>query len=168
MKIIEAMKQIKANRKKVQDLQVKIRNNCAMLSTETSSYKDPEKQIREWIQAALDLTRDTEQLLVRIQRTNLETPVTIEIGGKAITKSISEWVYRRREFATMDSMTYKLLTDRGLKEGTIKNSVGDTIDQKIVRFFNAEERDQKVAMFDEEPMLIDSRLEVVNAVTDLL
>jgi hypothetical protein len=168
MKIIEALKQVKANRKKIQDLQLKVRNNCAILNTESSAYKDLDKQVKGWLQSIQDLSRDTMELLVRIQKTNIVTPVTIELGGKAITRTISEWVYRRREFAQIEATTYRLLTDRGLKEGTVTNSLGEKVDQKIIRLFDAEERDRKVALFDEEPMVIDARLEVVNAVTDLV
>jgi hypothetical protein len=61
-----------------------------------------------------------------------------------------------------------MLSDRGLKEGLIKNSQGETVEVKIVRYFDPAERDKKVAMFKSEPHEIDAALEVVNAVTDLI
>lgn len=38
----------------------------------------------------------------------------------------------------------------------------------LVRYFDPVERDNRVSMYREEPGLIDSTLEVVNATTDLL
>jgi hypothetical protein len=171
MKIIEAMKKIKANRKKIADQQALIQKNCAFLSNETNAYGDlsaVKGKVDEWIQSCHDLSLECEKLLVDIARTNLATNVTIHIGGKDITKPIAAWIYRRREFAAIDTRTYQVLTDRGLKEGQIKNSSGDTFDVKINRAFDSSLRDKKLAEFSEEPYLIDSRLEVINAVTDLI
>lgn len=61
-----------------------------------------------------------------------------------------------------------MLTDRGLKEGTTKNSQGETTEVKIVRYFDPVARDKMVAMFKAEPHVIDASLEVINAVTDLI
>ena len=42
------------------------------------------------------------------------------------------------------------------------------MDIKIVRFYELETRDKKVDLYQSEPMLIDSRLEIINAITDLI
>ena len=60
------------------------------------------------------------------------------------------------------------LTDRGLKEGQLQQSVGDPIIVKIVRCFDPAERDKKIDAYMSEPVLVDSRLEIINAVTDLI
>ena len=39
---------------------------------------------------------------------------------------------------------------------------------KLRLFFDPKERDDKITEYTEEPSLIDGRLEVVNAVTDLI
>ena len=167
MKIIEAMKKVKANRKKISDLQGKIGENCAHLSHETSPYPDPKSKVAEWVQSCIDLSQECVVLLTAITRTNMDTVVSIDIGGKSVHKTIAEWIWRRREFAGIDHRTYKMLGDRGLQEGTMNSSTGEHTKVTIVRNYNAEGRDMMLAMYSEEASLIDSTLEVVNAVTDL-
>lgn len=170
MKIIEAMKRVKLNNEKVADLRAKIGQNSAHLSYETPLYGDKQPaQVSEWVQACLDISKENVRLLVAIQRTNLATSVTIELGGKPVTKSIAEWVWRRRTYAEQDAGTIAMLTDRGLKEGLVPSSTGGEPQQvKIVRNFDPVLRDQAREMFRAEPHLIDSALEIVNATTDLV
>lgn len=169
VKIIEAMKRIKANKEKIADLQAKVALYCANLNYETPTYgADTKAKIAEWLQACDDLSKDNAQLLVGIQRTNLGTLVTITLGEHAVTKSIAEWIWRRREYASLDLSTWSKLGDRGLHEGTTTNSTGEKLDVKIVRHFDPDIRDKKVAMYKSEPHEIDAALEVVNAVTDLM
>lgn len=168
MKIIEAMKRIKANKEKIADLQKAVGVYCAGLSFETPTYQNTAEKITEWLQACNDLAQDNAKLLVAIQRTNLATAVPITLGEKTVTKSIAEWVWRRREYAETDLRTWQMLSDRGLKEGHIKNSQQETVEVKIVRYFDPVQRDKMVAMFKAEPHEIDSALEVINAVTDLI
>lgn len=168
MKIIEAMKKIKANKAKIVDLQEKIKANSANLNFETPLYENPQAKIAEWAQSAEDTGQENIRLLVAIQRTNLATPVTIELGGKQVSKNIAEWVWRRRDYAKVDLGTWSMMTDRNLKEGQAQSSVGTVVDVKIVRHYNPQIRDDKKAMYSGEPSAIDAALEVTNAVTDLL
>jgi hypothetical protein len=168
MKIIEAMKRIKGNKEKIADLQGKIGQFCANLTFETPTYGvDTPGKIKSWLQSCTDLAQENVRLLTSIQRTNLATPVTISLGDKPVTKSIAEWVWRRREYADLDLRTWQSLGDRGLKEGQARDSTGMTIEVKIARHFDPSERDANVAMFKSERNEIDSALEVVNAITDL-
>jgi hypothetical protein len=167
MKIVEAMKKVKDNRRKIDDLRQKIAKNAARLSYETSQYDNPEAKVKEWLQSCNDLSVQSVDLLERINKTNINTIVEIEIGGKSVSRSIAGWIYRRREFAAIDAATWKALTDNGLKDGFAKTASGDQMEVKVVRHFNPEQRDRKISEFSEEPYLIDSRLEVINAITDL-
>lgn len=106
--------------------------------------------------------------MTAITRTNLATTATITLGERQVTKSLAEWIWRRREFAGIDFATWSKLGDRGLREGTMKNSQGTEVDVKIVRHYDPKLRDLRVAEFKGEPHEIDATLEVVNAVTDLL
>jgi hypothetical protein len=169
MKIIEAMKRIKSNKDKLSDLQRQIGQYCAHLNYETPTYgADTAAKITEWLQACDDISQDNAKLLVQIQKTNLVTMVTITLGDNAVTKPIAAWVWRRREYAALDLRTWQILGDRGLKEGTTINSQNEKVEVKITRNFDPELRDKKVAMYKSEPHEIDSALEVVNAVTDLV
>lgn len=168
MKIIEAMKRVKANNEKIGDLQNKIANNCSKLNVETSSYNNPKEKITEWLQSCDDLTQENVRLLCAISRTNLATQVTIDIGDKSVTKNIAEWVWRRRTYAEIDYQTWSRLTDRNLREGTMEQSTGQKVEVRIERHFDPEERDKKLAMYRSEPHQIDAALEVVNATTELI
>lgn len=169
MKIVEALKKVKYNKEKIADLHTKIAANCANLSFETPAYGDKASfKITEWLQSCQDLTQDNVRLLVAIAKTNNTVNVAIDIGGKSVTKTIAEWVWRRREYAAIDANTFAMLTDRKLKEGALQTSPGVMTEVKVVRHFDPEYRDARLAMYREEPHLIDAALEIVNATTDLV
>ncbi len=170
MKIIEAMKAIKALTAKAADLRVKIHNHCANLDIESSPYPEPAKQVAEWLQSHSDTLKEILRLRIAIQKTNIATPVAIMIDGTSVTKCIAEWVHRRRDLANLELEGWKQLTDRGLKEGSLNSSVpgGEARLVKIIRHFDSKVRDAKQACFRDEPHLIDATLEVVNATTEVV
>lgn len=169
LKIIEAMKRVKQNKEKITDLQGKIGQVCANLSHETPVYgAETGTKIREWLQSCQDLSQENVKLLCAITRTNLATLVSIEIGGKAVTKTIAEWVWRRREYAKLDLLTFSKLTDRGLKEGQGQSSTGVPFEVKIIRHYDPSQRDTAMAVYQSEPHQIDAALEVINATTELV
>lgn len=169
MKIIEAMKRVKANKEKIVDLQKQIAQFCANLNFESPTYgTETANKVAEWLQGCDDISKQNAKLLVAIQRTNLHTSVPIMLGEHTVTKSIAEWVWRRREYAALDLKTWSMLTDRNLKEGTGQNSSGTPVEIRLVRHYDPVKRDKMVAMYKSEPHEIDSALEVVNAVTDLI
>lgn len=169
MKIIEAMKKIKANKEKIADLQQKISSNSANLSLETPLYgTETSNKIKEWAQSCEDIGQDNIKLLVAIAKTNLVTSVTIELGEKKVTKTIAEWVWRRREYANIDLSTWSKMTDRNLKEGQANFSIGQTTPVTLIRHYDPVLRDAKTLMYKSEPRAIDAALEVVNAITDLV
>ena len=170
MKLIEGMKLIKELQEKAEDLRCKVGKHCADLDYETPLYADQKRQVSEWMQAHGDLLKEILSLRFRIQKTNLATEVPIELGGKSVTKTIAEWIHRRRDLAKLDLDMWAKLGDRGLKEGTIAATVpgGEAKQIKIRRYFDPLERDKRIELYRSEPGIIDRTLEVVNAVTDLL
>lgn len=169
MKIIEAMKKIKELQVKAEDLRDKVSKYCAHQSLETPLYgKDQAEKIKEWLQGVSDVYREILRLRVAIQRTNLATNVTIELDGKQVTKSIAEWIHRRRDLAELERKVWESLTDRGLKEGILTNSQGEKVEVKIVRYYDPNQRDGKIACYRDEPSIVDRTLEVINAVTDVI
>jgi hypothetical protein len=168
MKIIEGMKKIKDLQRKAEDLRGKIGAHSADLDFETPLYENQKLQVAEWLQAHSDIMKEILRLRIAIQKTNLLTDVTITICDKPVTKSIAEWIHRRRDLAQSDYSAWAKLTDRGLKEGTITQSTGQLKEVKIRRYYDPLARDQKLDEYRSEPHLIDATLEVVNAVTDLI
>jgi hypothetical protein len=168
MKIIEALKQLKDLQRKAEDLRGKVKQHSAHMNFETPTYPDQKAQVSMWIQSHTDILKEILHLRVAIQNTNLNTQVTIELSGKQVPKSIAEWIHRRRDLANFERDMWKQLTDRGLKEGMGMNSMQQPVEVKIVRCYNPQERDERIMALESEPSLIDAKLEIVNATTDLL
>lgn len=168
MKLIEALKKQKYLLRKAEDIRQKVKNNCARSSLETDKYPDQAGQIQGWLQSHSDIIKEISSLRYYIQKTNLVTSVPIQLGSKVVTKSIAEWIFRRRDLALEELKMFQCLTDRGIKEGLGTGPSGDELSIKIVRFYNIVERDKTRERLQEEPMLIDGALEIINATTDLL
>jgi hypothetical protein len=168
MKIIEGLKQIKDLQRKAEDLRIKISKFSAYLSYETPMYPDQKGQVSSWLQAHYDILKEILRLRIAIQKTNLATEVTIQLGDNTVTKSIAEWIHRRRDLADLDCQSWKMLTDKGLKEGIATDTQGEKREVKIVRCYDPVLKDKSIEYFITEPTIIDSRLETVNAVTDLI
>jgi hypothetical protein len=168
MKLIEALKKVKDLLKKADDLRDKISKHCSDLDCETPVYSDQKEQVSSWLQAHSDILKEISSLQYRILKTNVLTKVTVELGGKFIEKSISEWMGRRKKLANMEEMCWRALTDRNLREGNITQSNGTTLMVKIRRHYDPKLRDEKVALYSSEPSLIDAKLEIANCMTDLL
>lgn len=173
MKIIEALKQTKTLVRKIDDLKSKINENCADMANQKPTYGTEEQQsqqLKDWIQSIHDSVKEIMRLRILIQKTNLVTDVTIPIGDKTITHTIAEWIHRRRDLAGFERLSWKCLTDRGLKraawspDGT--QDKAEFID--VRRYYDPKERDKKIELFTEEIDSIDSKLEVVNAETELV
>lgn len=168
MKIIEAMKKIKDLMKKVEDLSQKAGNHCADLDMETPLYPDQKRQVSEWMQSIEDTLQEIARLKCGIQKTNITVPVTILLGDKQVTKVIAEWIHRRRDLAKLAQAAWSKLGDRSLREGNIQQSNGTPMIVKIRRYYDPVERDNKVALYRDEPSIIDANLEIVNAVTEVI
>jgi len=168
MKLIEALKKVKDLQRKAGDLRLLVRDHCAISSFETQKYPNQTKQVAEWIQAHSDVLKEILKLRVAIQKTNLFTEVVIEIGDKQVTKTIAAWIHRRRDLANEELQMWNQLTDRGIQEGLAKGPTGDPVEIRVNRFYDPSERDTRCELFASEPSIIDGRMEVVNAITDLI
>jgi hypothetical protein len=169
MKIIEAMKLIKELQIKADDLRKKVGVHCANLDFETPVYQDQAEQVRQWIQAHYDIGKKILELRYAIQKTNIVTMVAIDIGGKIVTRSVAEWIHRRRDLAKVDETMWSQLSDRNLKEQRVQTAPGSPVTEiKIRRYFDPVKRDEMVDLYRAEPGIIDRTLEITNATTDLV
>jgi hypothetical protein len=170
MKIIEALKKIKDLQRKADDIKDKIGTYCADLDCENPVYVDQKLQISNWLQMHSDIIKEILNLRFRIQKTNVITEVNIHLDGKYVTKTIAEWVHRRRDLAKNEESAWRKLTDKGHKEQyttqLTPNSPQNVIKRRL--YFDPIERDKKIELYRSEPSLIDATLEITNAVTDLL
>lgn len=170
MMLIQAMKKVKALTLKAEDLRNKVALHCADLSYETPVYKDQAKEVADWIQSHGDVLKEIMKLQTAVFRTNLATNVTIELGGKQVTKTIAEWVMRRKIQAKLELDIWTKLGDRNLKEAHIAPSTtaGQATPVTIRRYYDPQERDKYKELYRTEPSIIDGVLEVVNATTVLI
>lgn len=169
MKLIEAMKQLKDLKTKADDLRDKVGRFCADLTIQTPTYPDQKGQVTLWMQAHHDVVKEIARLRTSIQKTNLETAVTISLDGRQVTKSIAHWIHRRRDLAGMEQQVWQKLGDLGLKEQNMQTVQGGSMTEiRIRRYFDPVERDKHVESYRSEPSIIDATLEITNAVTDLI
>ncbi len=167
MRIIEALKSLKDLDQKAFDLRAKIKEHSAYASFETPRYVDQKTQVDRWLQAHRDILLLIEKTQFNIQKTNIATMVSITIGDKKVTKSIAEWILRRRKLIKLEQESWSLLTDKGIKEGQGAGPSG-VLEIKLIRAYDPKEKDEKLEQLRAEPFLIDSALEIVNATTDLI
>ena len=169
MKLIQGLKKIKELQEKAEDLKSKISKHHVDYDFETPVYGDKQRAtVDGWLQSYHDLLDEILKLRIAIQRTNLATSVDIELGGKVVTKTIAEWIHRRRDLATEERKVWEVLNDKGLSDRKMKTTGDEVIDAKVRRYYDPETRDKKVDVFRSEPNVIDRTLEVVNATTDLV
>jgi hypothetical protein len=169
MKIIEALKQIKELQRKAEDLRDKIKVNAAYSELVPLEYDSPKEKVKGWLQAHHDIVKKIEGLKLAIQATNLKTEVTISFENSTVTKSIAAWIHRRVMLADLEKKAWQGLTSKGIKlkdhyidrEGNAQTSI-------LKLNYDPEERDAKVELYNNEASLIDSKLEIVNATTDLV
>ena len=168
MMIVEALKKVKYLERKASDLRKLVSENCAKSTMETDKYTNQSSKISEWLQSHSDIIKEILYLRICIQKTNLVTSVSIELGGKIVKKSIAAWIHRRRNLAELEVLMQQCLTDRGIREGLGKGPSGDEVNIKIVRFYDPVDRDNKLELFVSEPSIIDGSLEVAAAITPLI
>lgn len=168
MKIIEAMKKIKDLMRKAEDVRRKISTNSAKLSIEDSPYDNPKAKLKEWLQMHSDVMKEILRLRIGIQKTNLDTMVEIDISGNMVTKSIAEWIHRRRDLATLERSAWNQLTNKNLKSQRINSGSEVDTEINVELHYSQEEKDNKVEELQGEPSAIDSKLEVVNCITDII
>lgn len=172
MKIIEAMKKIKDLTRKAEDLRNLIKQYHVDMDAEAPTYgtvEEQRKQISSWLQSHSDIIKEIGSLRYKIQKTNINTIVAVELDGKAIRKTIAEWIHRRKDLANLELTAWSALNDRGLPaSGRAQKSSGETYEVKIRRYYDPKERDQKKTTYASEPLTIDGCLEIANATTDLM
>lgn len=167
MKIIEALKQIKDLARKADDLVSLTSKHTADMDFESPVYTDQKGQISQWIQAHRDILKEISRLRYVIQKTNVMTKVKITLDGVEVEKCITEWIHRRKDLAAAELKMWSNISDKGLRDAKIQFS-NEQKDAKVRRYYDPAQRDRMISALKSEPSLIDAKLEIVNATTDLL
>lgn len=168
MKIIEALKQQKFLLKKADDIRSKMTIQCADMSFDTPQFPDMKAKVAEWTQAHTDVLRECARLKFRIQKTNVMTNLTINLNGNEVTKTLYEWIQRRKEFAHLELKGWECLSDRGLSDRKFTQTDGQLSEVKMRRYYDPVEKASKVDQLKFEPVAIDAALEIANCTIDLM
>ena len=167
MKIIEALKKIKYLSKKCEDYRAKISKSSADMDFDTPEYPDMKSKVSEWVQGHGDMIKEICNLKFRIQKTNVHQTVTINLNNNAVTKTIYEWIQRRREFCSLEQKAWESLTDRSLSDKQFQQTNGSVSTLKMRRYYDPAEKAKMVDQLKYEPVAIDSALEIANCTIDL-
>jgi len=167
MKLIEAMKELKVIIKRMGKNTVQINEYAALPDTERLHFgtKDAQmKEIKSLIQANADLVDTYLKLKQRIEYTNLKT--IVEING--IKYSISEMLVLKRSLAKLMVSTFNALNDSQARSRSTSHLGRSEKSPIVEKFYNESEKTNGQRNWDDLYHAIDSRLEVINATTELI
>jgi len=167
MMIIEAMKKLRRLEKRMQSNTEDISRYSSMVSTERPYFESEDEQRRQvagLVQSNLDLMKEYLILKRGIEYTNLMTNVTM--GDHCW--SISEMLVIKRKLSNMMLSTYRALNDTAGTQRLRHAAGGGEKQPHVVRLYHENVRNEGMRMWSDLYHEIDSRLEVVNATTELL
>ena len=169
MKIIEGLKELKLIESRMKKNAEQIEKYSSVLDTERCHFENEAVQTREveqLVQANKDLQERYLQLKISIEHTNLATKVQIE--GQKKDYSIYELIIIKRKLGSLIKQTYEAMNRKQADMRRIKSMTSQATPVKVITLYD--ERKKNEALENHEKLMsnIDGRLEVVNAVTDLI
>lgn len=144
-----------------------IQKYCAKLETEKPDFgtdEDQRKEVACLLQANKDLMQEYLALKWQIEKTNLETSVSI--NGNTYT--ISEMLVIKRKLGKHMVDTFKALSKTHAQHRLSYHRTGDGNIPAIVQYYKEDERNKSILKWQNLVDEIDSRLEVINATTELV
>lgn len=167
MKVIEGMKELKLIEKKIADNATLIREYCGRLSNEMprlGSDEEQKKKVAELIQSSEDLIQRYLKIKRDIEYTNIMT--SVEHNGKKIT--ISDLLVMKRKLIAISELTYRALDLTKVEDMVRKANSTRANDITVVKFFDENRKNEELSRLMDMKYNLDSRLEVVNAQTELM
>jgi hypothetical protein len=164
MKLIEALKEIKLIEKKLQANREQLSQYSSATDMERLPFVTEEAQrdaIKSILQSSSDLLSNMLLLKRSIERTNLETKVTV-MGQEF---SITELLFLKRYGCSQMTNTFQCLST---DFATRKVRAFSDSKIKILQFFDEKMKNDKLRYWMDFEAAISSTLEIVNATTDLV
>jgi len=170
MKIVEALKKLRIIEKRIARNERNITRYSSMVSTERPLFEtedSQEKEVVSLLKSNIDLVKEYLLIKNRVENTNLQ--VKVEIDG--VTYTLSDLLILDRKLASLMISTYKSLNDNeGISRlrlvRTQVPSEGRT--PYVKRFYKETTRNEGLRFWQDLKDNIISRLEVINATTDLI
>lgn len=167
-KLIEAMKELNLLLKRMETNTHRINQYASLVSTERPVFGTEAEQSQEvsrLIQANMDLADNYLNIKRSIDLTNLQTRVAFD--GREYT--ISDLLVLKRKLQTMILGTYQALNDNVAvaRAHQLVRVSGDPAVQ-VVRCYDESRKHKELERWQTMFHEVDSRLEVVNATTDLI
>ncbi|HPE67028.1 MAG TPA: hypothetical protein PK849_12680 [Synergistales bacterium] len=167
MKIIEGMKRLRVIEKRMESQRNAVTEYASKLSTEMPRFQTKEDQAKEvasLIQSNNDLCAEYLRIKRSIEYTNLK--VTVELQGKAY--SISDLLVVKRKLADRMVATYRALNDTVARDRLRNAPKFDGETPKVEILYDERTKLDNIRKWQDLADIIDSRLEVINATTDLI
>lgn len=168
MTIVEGLKELKLIKKKIQKNRELIEKYSSQPSNEKPYFNTEKEQcleIEKILQSSEDLVKNYLELHRRITETNLK--VNVEFNGKSY--SINSLIQIRHTLGMLIINTYQSLNDSNYRSTVsqyYKTSQSSEI--SLVRFYDEKKKQNKIRDWEDFYNSIDSRLETINATTNLV
>lgn len=168
MKLIEGMKTLKVTEKRIIHNTERINQYAALVSNEKSAFGDEQaqrKELESLIQANMDLGRGYLKLKMRVDQTNLAT--VVQIGKDKF--AISELLQVQRNIGKLMKSTYSALNDRLAQSrlAQMRQLSGDK-PPFVIPLYDERKKYEGWQYWQGIEDEIETRLEVINATTELL
>lgn len=167
MKIVEGLKKLRVIEKRMVDNTKKIQQYASILNTEKPAFDTEviqKAEVNSLIQANKDLFKEYLDLKQKVEKTNLA--VEMEVDGTKYT--LSSLMIMRRKMNELMLNTYRSLNDTSA-EGRIHRAYGSKDQQiHIVKMYDEKDKNKNLAFWQNLADNVDSRLEIINATTDLI
>ena len=167
MKIIEGMKRLRVIEKRMESQRNAVTEYASKLSTEMPRFQTKEDQAKEvasLIQSNNDLCAEYLRIKRSIEYTNLK--VTVELQKKEY--SISDLLVIKRKLADRMVATYRALNDTAARDRLRNAPKFDGETPKVEILYDERTKLDNIRKWQDLADIIDSRLEVINATTDLI
>jgi len=167
MKIVEGLKRLRVIEKRLAANRESITRYSSMVSTEKPLFETEDKQRKEvtsLIQSCNDLVNEYLKTKKQIEQTNLK--ITVEIGG--VNYTISDLLTIKRKLSNLMVKTFYALNDSAGESRLRHASPVEGKTPHVVRFYKEELRNDGLRLWQDLYDNIESRLEVINATTDLI
>jgi hypothetical protein len=166
-KIIEGLKRLKVLEKRIAGVGPEVTKYAAIFSNQKPAFEteaEQTKQIMGLLQSAEDLQVEYLNLKRDIDYTN--TVVIVEIGGKHF--SLNELLTIKRKTAQLMMSVYKALNVDGLIRSGLRGTAGAGESIKVVQLYDEKMKNEKLAAWQDLYDNVESKMEVYNAVLDLV